>query len=238
MAATKGYERVSRRDQSTYWQMQNSILMQGADYSQPVVVGVEVDMSEAIRKLSLAFRYYGDELTRVALYNAINRACGPVLTEVRRNVSHQTSIPYGKVTKHIVARPAHPNHLQYELLSRASAIPLIDFKIGGALGKSKVRVKVWNRTRTLKKAFIIRAKGREQIVKRIGPHQGGIKTKPENRKGPMNVKELWGPIISREMIRPGFESLATIKAVPLKIQARLPHELEQAVARAKARSGT
>lgn len=238
MAANQGYERAPARYRSDYWRMQNSVLMQGFDSSAPVFVDVEVDMSEAIKKLSLAFRYYGEELTRVALYNAMNRACAPVLTEVRRRVSHQTSIPYGKVTKHIVARPAHPNHLEYALISRASAIPLIDFMKKGELGRSKVTVKVWNRQRTLKQAFVIKGKYGLAIVKRIGPHPGGIKTKPANRKGPLNVKTLWGPIISKEMIRPGFESLEAIKAVPLKIQARLPHELSQAVARAKARSGT
>jgi hypothetical protein len=202
-----------------------------------VVVGVHIDMSDAVRKLSKSFSYYSDELTRVALYNAINRACAPVLTEVKRAVSKQTSIPYGKVGKHILERKAHPNHLEYGLVSRASALPLIDFLVRGEPG-GRPTVRVWGKTRTIRRAFILKGKFGMGIVKRTAKHHGGIKTLAANRKGPLGVKTLWGPIISKEMIRPGFASLKSIEAVPAKIQARLPHELEQAVARAKARAGT
>lgn len=222
---------------SEYWTAENARLNSGFNYADPVAVNVQVDMSEAIRKLSLSFQYYGDELTRIGLANAVNRACAPVLTEVKRAVAKQTSIPYGKVGNHILAKPAHPNRLTYILLSRASSIPLIEFKTGGEMG-GPPRVKVWGRTRTLKKAFIIKGRGHEDIVKRVAKHQGGRHTKPENRKGPLGVKKLWGPIISKEMIRPGFASMQTIQAVPARIAKRLPHELEQAVARAKARAGT
>lgn len=237
-SAAGSRERPSAAIASAYSSYQDRVLSAGHDGRTIVSVNVHVDMSEAIRKLQLSFLYYSEELTRVALYNAINRACAPVLTDVRRAVSQQTSIPYGKVGKHILARPAHPNRLQYELLSRASSIPLIDFMSSGSVGRSNPVVRVWGRKRTLRKAFVIRGKYGVGIVKRTGKHSGGIKSKPAQRGGPLNVKTLWGPIISKEMIRPGFKSIATIKAVPQRIQDRLPHELAQAVARAKARAGT
>jgi hypothetical protein len=53
------------------------------------------------------------------------------------------------------------------------------------------------------------------------------------------VKVLYGPIMPKEMVRPGSRSIETIsKVMPEKVMPRLQHELEQAVKRAKAASGT
>jgi len=50
---------------------------------------------------------------------------------------------------------------------------------------------------------------------------------------------LWGPIIPKEMIRPGNPSTYHIaSAIPTQLGPVLMHELEQAVIRAKAASGT
>ncbi|WP_043688246.1 hypothetical protein, partial [Streptomyces xylophagus] len=63
---------------------------------------------------------------------------------------------------------------------------------------------------------------------RIGKH---------NKSG--KIRTLWGPIIPKEMIRPGNPSTYHIaSAIPTQLGPVLMHELEQAVIRAKAASGT
>jgi hypothetical protein len=200
----------------------------------PTGVTVSVDLREACKKLGVAFDAFSDEIVNRALVNTLNRACAPALTAVRRAVAQQTSIKYGRVMAHIKDSKAHPNRLEYRIIAKDGAIPLIDFAVNAPMGKAPT-VKVWGKQRKLKGAFVFKGRG-VAIVKRVGKHAGGIKSK--NRTGRANVKTLWGPIIPREMIRPGFESLAVVKRIPERVQARLPHELSQAVARAKARSGT
>lgn len=208
--------------------------------SAPTRVWVHVDIRQACDKLGIAFDVLSEEIKTKALLNALNRACGPVLTEVRRAVAKQTSLPYGKVMAKIVADPAHMNRLEYRIRSSDQPTKLIDFAKGAKLGSQNVRVTVWGRTLTVKKSFVIAPRGKLMIAKRVGKHHGGIKShkKGQTSYGPAPIKGLWGPIIPKEMIRPGFPSLESIKRVPERVQARLPHELEQAVARAKAASGT
>jgi hypothetical protein len=192
---------------------------------------IHVDMRGVFPKLKLALEDYSKEVQRRALYNALNSACGPLLTAVRRHVTKQTSAKYNRVMSHIKAKKAHPNNLTYRIDAKDTAMPLSDFGPKFRPGQKNIRLLVWGKRQTFHGSFAVTFEGKTQIVKRVGPH---------GKKGErLNVKMLWGPIIPKEMLREGFPSRAEIeRVVPERLLKRIPHELEQAVIRAKAASGT
>lgn len=196
---------------------------------------VQIDLTDAMRRLNIALNEYSVQVQRNALYNTLNRACAPLLTAVRRAVAYQTSIKYGRVLSHIRDDKAHPNRLSYRLIAKDVTTVLSEFGPTPKAGKQNVRLKVWNKSQTFKKAFAVSFGGKIQIVKRVAKHHGGIK----GHTGKLGVKLLYGPAVPKEMIREGFPSRQTLeRAIPDRVMQRLPHELEQAVARAKAKSGT
>jgi hypothetical protein len=198
-------------------------------------VTVYVDMRGGMTRLSKAFEVFGAEVAKRALYNAINAAGMGLRTAIIRDVVQQTSLPRSRVASAIVANRAHPNRLQYRLEATDIATKVSDF---GKLkaGQQNPSVKIWGRTVTYKKAFVVKMGNGDLIVaKRVAKHQGSKWSK----KGPLGVKQLWGPIVPKEMIRPGSRSLQTLSEVlPRRLMPMLQHEFEQAVIRAKAASGT
>ena len=197
-------------------------------------ITIYVDMRDGMTRLSKAFAVFGDEVKNRALYNAVNYAGRGLRTAVIRDVVQQTSLPRSRVAAHIVADMAHPNRLTYKLIATDIATKLSDFG-GLRAGQINPKIRVWGKTATFHGAFVVRFGDGMQVVKRIAKHRGGIKS----HTGPLGVKVLYGPIVPKEMIRPGSRSIETIsKVMPEKLMPRLQHEFEQAVKRAKAASGT
>lgn len=190
---------------------------------------IYVDLTDAMTRLSVALSVYSDEVKDRALYNAINKLGDKLLTAVRRDVAQETGAKYGRVMKAIKADRAHPRRLFFRIIATDQAMKVSDFARSLKAGKQNPSASPWNKSRSFKGAFVIRFKsGATEIVKRIGRHNKGGK-----------IRTLWGPIIPKEMIRPGNPSTAHIaSAIPSGLGPVLMHELEQAVARAKAASGT
>lgn len=188
-----------------------------------------VDLTDAMSRLSLALSVYSQEVQMRALYNAINKLGDKLLTAVRRDLVQTTGAKYGRVMKAVKSDRAHPNRLWYRIKASDQAMKVSDFAASLKPGTKDPSARPWNHSRRFKGAFVIRFKsGGTEIVKRIGRH---------NKDG--KIKTLWGPIIPREMIRPGNPSTEHIaRAIPDNLGPVLMHELSQAVARAKAASGT
>lgn len=203
----------------------------GAYPRAPVANGgvIYVDLTDAMSRLTVALNVYSKEVQDRALYNAINKLGDKLLTAVRRDVAQETGAKYGRVMKAIKADRAHPRRLFYRIVATDQAMKVSDFARSLKPGKKNPSASPWNKSRSFKGAFVIRFKsGQTEIVKRIGRHNKGGK-----------IRTLWGPIIPKEMIRPGNPSTAHIaSAIPSGLGPVLQHELEQAVARAKAASGT
>lgn len=190
---------------------------------------IYVDLTQAMLKLKVALSVYSEEVKARALYNAVNKLGDKLLTAVRRDVAQETGAKYGRVMKVIKADRAHPNRLFYRIVATDKAMKVSDFARTLRPGAKNPSAAPWNKSRRFKGAFVIRFKnGGTEIVKRIGKH---------NKSG--KIRTLWGPILPKEMIRPGNPSTARIiSAIPEGLGPVLMHELTQAVARAKAASGT
>jgi hypothetical protein len=190
---------------------------------------IYVDLTDAMSKLKVALSVYSQEVQQRSLYNAINKLGSKLLTGVRRDVVQETGAKYGRVMKAIKADKAHPNRLTYKIIATDQAMKVSDFARSLTPGKKNPSAAPWNKSRRFKGAFVIRFKsGATEIVKRIGKHNKGGK-----------IKTLWGPVIPKEMIRAGNPSTKRImEAIPVGLAPVLFHELEQAVRRAKAASGT
>jgi hypothetical protein len=190
---------------------------------------IRVDLTDAMSRLNVALSVYSQEVQRRALYNAINKLGSKLLTVVRRDVAQQSGAKYGRVMKAIKADRAHPNRLFFRIVATDQAMKVSDFARSLTPGAKDPSARPWNKSRRFKGAFVIRFKsGATEIVKRIGRHNKGGK-----------IRTLWGPIIPKEMVRAGSPSVAHItSALPDQLAPVLMHELEQAVARAKAASGT
>ncbi len=190
---------------------------------------IYVDLTDAMSRLTIALNVYSQEVQQRALYNAINKLGSKLLTAVRRDVVAETGAKYGRVMKAIKADRAHPNRLFYRIVASDQAMKVSDFARSLKPGTKNPSASPWNRSRRFNGAFVIRFKsGASEIVKRIGRH---------NKSG--KIRTLWGPIIPKEMIRPGNPSTQRIaRAIPDGLEPVLRHELTQAVARAKAASGT
>lgn len=188
-----------------------------------------VDLTDAMTRLETALSVYSEEVKRRALYNAINKLGDKLLTAVRRDLVRTTGAKYNRVMRVVKSDRAHPNRLTYKIKASDKAMKVSDFARSLKPGAKDPSASPWNRSRRFRGAFVIRFKGGGvEIVKRIGRH---------NKSG--KIRTLWGPIIPREMIRPGNPSTQHIaEAIPRDLEPVLMHELEQAVARAKAASGT
>jgi hypothetical protein len=188
-----------------------------------------VDLTDAMSRLTVALNVYSQEVQDRALYNTINKLGSKLLTAVRRDVALITGAKYGRVLRAIIPDRAHPNRLFYRINASDKAMKVSDFAGSLKPGQKNPRARPWNKSRSFKGAFVIRFKnGGTEIVKRIGRHNKGGK-----------IRTLWGPIIPREMIRPGNPSTEHIaRAIPDGLAPVLMHELTQAVSRAKAASGT
>lgn len=185
-------------------------------------VNIRVDFKPVIADIKKALSRYSEEVQRRALYNALNHEGAILYTATKRNLVAQTSIKYSRVSSHLKEIKAHPNKLTYMIVAKDTATRLQDFRGGGKPG-GKARYFVWNRSRTFKGAFMITTKSGQTIpVKRIAKGHGAG-----------SLKGLYGPIMPKEMIRPGSMTIDQIKeAMPRRILPRVIHELEYAAIRA------
>lgn len=192
---------------------------------------LRVDFSRVQRQLSIAFDVASKEIggrgATNALAEALNHESAIFYTAAKRQLVAQTSVKYGRVSRALKETKAKAGNLTYRLDASDKATPLNDFMRRARPGKRAV-VFVWNKQRTLKRGFVIRAGGKLAIVKRKSKgHKAG------------SLKALWGPIVPKEMIRPGEPTLRLIqRRLPGTVMKRFKHNYERAIAKAKAASGT
>src|SRR5262249_32814293 len=128
-----------------------------------------VDLTDAMSRLNVALRVYGEDVKNRALYNAINKLGDKLLTAVRRDLVQTTGARYGRVMKAVKADRAHPNRLFYRIKASDQAMKVSDFARSLKPGTKDPSARPWNHSRRFKGAFVIRfASGATEIVKRIG----------------------------------------------------------------------
>jgi hypothetical protein len=191
------------------------------------MTGFQVDFTPVIRDIKRVLSTASEEVQRRATYNAVNHVGDKARTAIRRHLAAQTSAPYGAVVKYVkTTHKAHPGNLTYKIGNKGPAMPLKDFKIKGKAGakSGEFSVFVWHKSFvTRKKAFLIRFRsGGLTPVTRKGRHNAGGK-----------LRQLWGPIIPKEMLRGGEETLNYLQGqLPREFVARLEHDIAQAMIRA------
>lgn len=223
-----------RSDAERAFGVQRVVGQNGINFNQPGFVrgagnyvGFRIDID--LHPLQEVLSKYSTEVQRRALYNALNHESSIFFTAVKRNLAAQTGAKYGRVSKALREQKAHPQRLQYVIHAKDTAMPLRDFASTLRPGAKNPYASPWNHGQRFKGAFVVRFNNGVQIVKRIAKHRGGIK----GHTGPLGVKAMYGPIIPKELIRPGEPTLDRIaKQLPTRILPRLQHELEQAAARA------
>lgn len=186
---------------------------------------LEIDLGPVVGGIDAVLNGYSDSLKRRVLYNTINHIGDKMLTVVRRDLAKQTSAPYSRIMWAVHAIRAHPNRLTYMLKAQDTAMPLQWFLKGGKPGDKQFTVKVWGQQRTFKKNVFLMDFGKGPTpVKRVMKHQG--------RGHPLGAKVLWGPIIPKEMLRPGKPTFQHIQQMArTEFLPRLQHELQQALLR-------
>ena len=188
---------------------------------------IEIDMRQAFAKLGLAFEEYAKQVREKALYRALNDGFSDVMvTQLKRILVKQTGLPYSKTSGAITLRKAHAGRLEVRITAKDTYHRLSEFGLRGALGKNKkISAAPWGRRQTFRNTWIMPVSkgGALEAFKRVDG----------------KARVLWGPNISREMIRPGRESLTSIETARMDVfLKRIPHHLSLAVAEAKAKSGT
>lgn len=193
-----------------------------------------VDFTPVINDIKAVLSKASEEIQKRATYNALNHVGDKALTRVRRHLAHQTSVKYGRIMNRVWSVRAHPGRLAYVIHAQDTAIPLKEFMLGGVPGAKKVTFRAWNEQHTLKKNVFVMEFGRGPVpMKRTGKHSHGP------GKGPLNAKQLYGPVVPHEMLRKDKETLRYIASiVPLELLPRLEHEIAQAFGRAAKASGS
>ncbi len=174
-------------------------------------VTLVLDMRPVIRKITSTMNKFSEATQAWALSRALNKVGGVLRTAVRRDVANETGARYGHVSKVITSVPAAAGRLYYKIKASDKAMPLIAFASTQRLGAKNVKANPWNHARSFKGTFIVPMKSGPQVVKRILHGPGSRK----RGAGLKDIKILWGPIIPKEMIRPGNPSTETIaRSVP------------------------
>ena len=207
-----------------------------------MTIELKVDFTPVINDIARVLSTASVEIQKRATYNALNYVGDKARTKVRKHVANQTSAKYGAVVKYITTtHRAHPNSLRYEIGAKGPAMPLTAFKIKGRAGDRKFQVFAWNEWKTYGgSAFLMRFKSGGQLVpvKRVAPHTWSGKhgySPAKKRLAGMggHIRQLWGPIIPKEMLRDGKETKRYLETVvPYEFVPRLEHEIAQAMIRA------
>lgn len=195
-------------------------------------INIVVDFGPALKKIETTLAKYSDEIKRIALYNAINHEAAKLKTVIQRDIARSAGVSYARAGQTLTFMRANPGHLQAVIMSTDKAMKLSDFGtpgVGGVAGRNP-RVKAWGKSKTYHGAFTIKLGGRWEIVKREEARSGAQR---RNQNGSGKIKVLYGPILPREMIRPGNPSTQHLLAfMPQQLIPRTLHELSQAAARA------
>jgi hypothetical protein len=195
----------------------------------------QIDME----KIAKAIEIYGDEIKFVGVPRAINRGGQAGTVRLIRALAGQTGLTSTLVRKNITTEKANRSRWRFTFKASSKALGLSAFGLRGKVGSGKrsrpfqVWAKPWGVKTVFKNAFIVRTKGGqlEAFKRSAGKH------------GRHNIKMLYGPIISYEMVRQGGgHQRASVQEI-LKIAEdvairRLPHEMNFAFEQAKAKSGT
>lgn len=186
---------------------------------------LEIDLGPIASQVNKILGGFSEDLNRRVLYNTINHIGDKMLTRVRSDLAKQTSAPYRRIMWVVRAVKAHPNRLTYMIHAQDTAMPLQWFLKGGKPGDKQFTVKVWGKQRTFKKNVFLMdfGKGPTPVKRVAASHKKGT---------PLGAKVLWGPILPKEMLRPGSPTFEHIQQTArTEFIPRLQHELQQALLR-------
>jgi hypothetical protein len=127
----------------------------------------------------------GESEARRAFSMALNKEGRKSLTQLRRSLSQQSSIPRGAVNAATRFKSASRSTMSTVTSGTGRHLPLSFF--GAKQFSYGVRAKIWGRAQTFRSAF---------VVKRYG---GGVFKRTGKARFP--IEQLWGPAVPVEMLR-------------------------------------
>jgi hypothetical protein len=194
------------------------------------MVALTIDASDFI-KTALAIESAGPVKTRRAVVAAVNRVGDMGFTRVRRKLAETTGIKQSEMnrSKGLAKIPAKPDKLVYKITARSPWTPLVYFN--ARQRKGGVYARPWAQGRLFGGAFIATmSNGHVGVFRRL---PGTTSTKVGKRgkplKGRERIKEMWGPSLALEMLRPPVPAEFT-KAYNENLVPRLNHEVSRALA--------
>lgn len=166
----------------------------------------------------------GEQRAKQVIARGLNRAGNPALTAVRRALVKRTSAPLALVKKQVYARKAWAGDeggagkLQFEIVAFGRPIPLRDFK--PVEFKFGVRAKVWGRFQRFDGAFMRGGLWPNRVGLNLGDK---VFVRETNRRLP--IKQVFGPSLPKELIKPEIVKVFTARADTLG--DAIAHELDR-----------
>ncbi len=127
----------------------------------------------------------GEGEARRAFSMALNKEGRKSLTQLRRSLAQQSSIPRGAINAATRFKSASRSTMSTVTLGTGRHLLLSFF--GAKQFSYGVRAKIWGRAQTFRSAFVVRRYG-GGVFKRTG-------------KARFPIEQLWGPSVPKEMLR-------------------------------------
>ena len=126
----------------------------------------------------------GEGEARRAFSMALNKEGRKSLTQLRRSLAQQSSIPRGAINAATRFKSASRSTMSTVTSGTGRHLPLSFF--GTKQFSYGVRAKIWGRAQTFRSAFVVKRYG--GVFKRTG-------------KARFPIEQLWGPSVPKEMLR-------------------------------------
>jgi hypothetical protein len=170
----------------------------------------------------------GADGTRKVLARSLNRAGGPALTAVRRELARATSAPMSLIRKQVYARKAWAGsaagegRLDFQIISYGKPIPLAFFKPREF--SYGVRAKVWGRWQRFDGMFMRGGRWPDRVELDMGG-----KVFVRTSKARLPIEQAFGPSLPHELFEPPVLKIFAERAT--KLGDAIAHELDRELTR-------
>jgi len=144
---------------------------------------------------------------RLIMSDALNKAGDLARTQVRRTISKETALPYGRIVAETRSTRSNPLKLTYRIDARGRPTSLSEFKPRETA--RGVSAAPWGQRRIFPGTFIVDSRGGD-VFKRQTPSR-------------FPITRLWGPIVPKEMVRE--KPVAEFEKVAARLAEQLPRQL-------------
>ncbi len=168
-----------------------------------------------------------DGQAALALSRALNHEGDKARTIIRRQVSRQTGVAYGAVSRKVTSTKSMPSTLAYVIRADGGETNIAAFK--GAQTSTGVVASPWGQRRLFPHVFMLKAvKGIKGAVSAGSELEGTLLAfvREGEARGP--IRPVFGPNIAREVVK-GETKAAFLKAMPAVID-RVGYEINRLLA--------